>query len=209
VIVAGLIVLILLLMPGGRESTSFPLRVEVRADHATATCSDDGFTYSSVVALRIHLLNDSGATLILAKRFEAAPWYRAATSIEDAQAGRFQYRFDGHEYWPGEWRPPKFGKAPDEARFELLAPGAATERVVSVYVLSTDSAVAIGGFTSAGATYVLQTAFRTWPYLPMSEKETRAIAKRWEATGALVTDTRDTPLVSITIPAANGRCGSK
>jgi hypothetical protein len=197
------------LVPSARPAASFPLQVDVRADSASATCSDDGLTYSSVVAMRVHLVNDSGAVLILSRQFQAAPWQRASASLEDAEAGRFSYGFDGHEYWPGEWTAPRFGKAPDDARFELLAPGAATERIVEAYLLSTDSPDGIQGFVSAGGNYVLQTAIRTWPYLPMSEKDTQAVARRWRSRGTLVTSTFDTPLVPITIPARNGRCGAK
>ena len=207
--VVGALSVLAALVPSARPAASFPLQVDVRADSVSATYCEDGLTYSSVVAMRVHLVNDSGVVLILSRQFQAAPWLRAAASLEDAEAGKFSYGFDGHEYWPGKWPSPKFGKAPDDTRFELLAPGAATERIVEAYLLSTDSPGGIGGFVSAGANYVLQTAIRTWPYLPMSDKDTQAVARRWKSNGTLVTSTFETPLVSITIPAPNGRCGAK
>jgi hypothetical protein len=207
--VVGALSVLAALVPSARPAASFPLPVDVRADGVSAICSEDGLTYSSVVAVRVHLVNASGVVLILSRQFQAAPWLRASASLEDAEAGKFSYRFDGDEYWPGEWTTPKFGKAPDDTRFELLAPGAATERIVEAYVVSTDSPGGMEGFVSAGANYVLQTAIRTWPYLPMSDKDTQAVARRWRSSGTLVTSTFETPLVSITIPAPNGRCGSK
>ena len=205
----GILFMLAGLAPGGRESRPVSLKVEAKAESARATCSEDGLTYSSILSLRIRVINSSTATLILAKQFEAAPWYKLAASMDDARQSKFRQELSGDEYWPGDSQAPKFGGEPDEARFELLAPTAAAERVVDVWVLSTDVPGGIHGFASAGASYVLLTGIRTWPHLSMSEKATQAVVRRWHSRGTLVVDDFETPFVPITIPPPNGRCGVK
>ena len=205
----GLIALIGATHPGQGEEQSSPLRIEVRTGATRVVCSGDGLTYSSIVALRLRITNQSGGVLIVANEFKAAPWLKAAASIADAAAGRFAYDFGGHEYWPGEWHPPKFAKKPDAGRFEVLNPGAASERTVEIWVISTESPGGIHGLLSANETYVVQTGIRTWPYWMMSEKDVAEVAKRWRSSGILVTSTLTTPLVPVTIPPTNGQCGSK
>lgn len=178
------------------QSDSVP-RLTLRAEILRqAYCPLAGDFFSVRVSLRLHFTNQSQANVILPRHFDEPLIFRAA---KDADAfGRGEYEFNPtfdvyHVKRPGALR---WGKAPEDNKFVILAPGKSYETIAQDSFAAARSDTP--GFVASGE-HVLQVGVQTWP-MKFEPSKAEELAKRWQRYGTLQSGTLFAELITFTIP---------
>jgi hypothetical protein len=155
--------------------------------------------------LLLRFTNLSQHPVILSKRIETPPIIRAAQSLEDAKAGKFDYSpnldFFVQKLPPA---PPSFGKAPNPKQFAVLAPGDPYETTIPSGFwtpVNSHSSRRAYGFLP-GSVHAMQVGVDTWPYdwpnfVPANA---RKVSARWATVGDLAYGLLYSEFVSFEVP---------
>lgn len=163
------------------QSDSVPLLTLHAEVLRQAYCPLNGDFFSVRLSLRLRFTNQSHENVILARHFDEPLIFRAATDADALARGEFEFNpsFDVYRVKPAGV--PRWGKAPEDNKFVILAPGKSYETLAQDSFAAARSLTP--GFLAAGD-HVLQVGVSTWP-MKFQPTGADALAKRWQRYGTL------------------------
>lgn len=161
-----------------------------------AYCPLSGDFFSVRLSVRLRFTNDSQSNLILVRHFDEPLLFRAAKDADAFARGEYEFNPSFDVYRAKRAATPRWGKAPEDNKFVILAPGKSYDTIAQDSFAASRSLTP--GFLASGE-HLLQVGVSAWP-MKFEPSRPDDLAKRWQRYGLLQSGTVFAEPIAFAIP---------